>query len=61
MFIYLEPGRRIPFVWALEDGYYPEDESWRLLWFRGSAFCLRDDLAFLGFPRMRAALSLSHV
>ena len=50
MFIYLELGRRIPFVRALEEGYYPEDESRRLLWFRGSAFRLRDDMAFLGFP-----------
>ncbi|KAM3372453.1 hypothetical protein ACQJBY_019369 [Aegilops geniculata] len=49
--LYLEPGRLIRFVRALDDGHYPEDpgnEGWRQIWFRGrSAFRLRDDLGFL--------------
>ncbi|XP_037481159.1 uncharacterized protein LOC119358857 [Triticum dicoccoides] len=49
--LYLEPGRLIRFVQALDDGHYPEDpgnEGWRQIWFRGrSAFRLRDDLGLL--------------
>ncbi|XP_037481156.1 uncharacterized protein LOC119358853 [Triticum dicoccoides] len=47
--IFTSPGRRIRFVRALEDGYYPEEvNSWRQFWFRGrSAFSLRGNLADL--------------
>ncbi|KAF7006407.1 hypothetical protein CFC21_021458 [Triticum aestivum] len=49
--VYLEPGRLIRFVRAVDDGHYPEDpeaDGWQQFWFRGrSAFRLRDDLGFL--------------
>ncbi|XP_020175961.1 uncharacterized protein [Aegilops tauschii subsp. strangulata] len=47
--IFTSPGRRIRFVRALEDGYYPEEvNTWRQFWFRGrSAFSLRGNLADL--------------
>ncbi|XBI98608.1 hypothetical protein VPH35_018825 [Triticum aestivum] len=47
--IFSSRGRRIRFVLALEDGYYPEEvdaDDWRQFWFRGrSAFSLRGNLA----------------
>ncbi|XP_037488645.1 uncharacterized protein LOC119367147 [Triticum dicoccoides] len=46
--IFGSPGRRILFVGALENGFYPEEvDGWRLFLFKErSVFRLRDDLAF---------------